>query len=349
MIFKYKELEISLSPELNMKMIHDNKKSFINNRNIKVENGIEALIHPTIVESEIIMVAETPEETVLLTQDEISSISSNTNTYISNINPQITSNINNVALNENFIWINKISGELFMCVDPTIDANVWIGQLGTIVKPTGFETISDDLLFHLKMDEITGTTVSSTTPISGVSTNCKIVPGLINNCLQFVGNSYITIDKFLPNLTGKIEINLFIYPESFASRQTIMSKSYAGEFSVVQEMNGTLSFLFGSSGIEGQGQWNTFQTTQPVLLNTWNHISIQRVDYQNARIFYGETEIPTVPIINKIVSVGASASTVPFYIGRGYAGYYRGKMEDIFFHLRNLSNDERTYLISRGA
>ena len=30
-------------------------------------------------------------------------------------------------------WVNKTSGELFVCIDNTPDSNVWVGQAGTDV------------------------------------------------------------------------------------------------------------------------------------------------------------------------------------------------------------------------
>jgi hypothetical protein len=346
MIFKYKELEIQLFPELDMKKIRDNMKSFIMNKNIDSTSKVDVLKYANINEADIIIIPETPEEIALLAQEEMNTISSNTNTIISNTNPQINSNINNNSLNDNFIWINKASGELFMCVDPTIDANVWIGQLGTKIRPASFTNIQDDLLFHYSMDSYKGNTLSSSNACEATMKNCKFVDGKIGKCLQFVGNSYITINDFLPNLTGKIEMNLFIYPESFSSRQNIISKSFAGELSVVQEKDGTISFYFGNSGNEGSGQYNVFRTTQSIPLKVWSHLTIKRIDYQTAEIYFGDTLIPTVPFVNTIVSVGASTS--PLYIGTGYAGNYIGRMDDFFFHTRNLSTLERQYLISRG-
>ena len=47
---------------------------------------------------------------------------------------------NDPAINVNppctpVVHFNTVSGELFVCVDNTIGANRWIGQMGTVVEP----------------------------------------------------------------------------------------------------------------------------------------------------------------------------------------------------------------------
>ena len=49
--------------------------------------------------------------------------------YTSKNNP--TADVNPTILYST--WVNLVSGELFICTDYTIDANVWVGQLGTTV------------------------------------------------------------------------------------------------------------------------------------------------------------------------------------------------------------------------
>jgi len=45
----------------------------------------------------------------------------------------------NPTPNENLpigtIWVNKLSGELFVCIDDTKDSNKWVGSQGTIIAP----------------------------------------------------------------------------------------------------------------------------------------------------------------------------------------------------------------------
>lgn len=51
--------------------------------------------------------------------------------YISPINP--TTSINPSSPYNKFL--NSTSGEEFVCIDNTINANIWKGQLGTTVGP----------------------------------------------------------------------------------------------------------------------------------------------------------------------------------------------------------------------
>lgn len=30
-------------------------------------------------------------------------------------------------------WVNTLTGERFVCIDNTVDANVWVGNLGTTI------------------------------------------------------------------------------------------------------------------------------------------------------------------------------------------------------------------------
>ena len=47
--------------------------------------------------------------------------------YILQGDPTITINPNQYGMNA----LNAVTGELFFCTDNTIDANIWVGQLGT--------------------------------------------------------------------------------------------------------------------------------------------------------------------------------------------------------------------------
>ena len=49
--------------------------------------------------------------------------------YIQNANPTITVN----PPIKNMTWLNQASGEIFVCMDNTVGANVWQGQMGTEV------------------------------------------------------------------------------------------------------------------------------------------------------------------------------------------------------------------------
>jgi len=51
----------------------------------------------------------------------------------SNDNPTI-----NVNLPVGSVWINKTTGEVFICVDDTPNRNVWVGSFGTIIEPSEF-------------------------------------------------------------------------------------------------------------------------------------------------------------------------------------------------------------------
>lgn len=50
--------------------------------------------------------------------------------YEFNSNPLTTSNPKYSPCS----WLNTTTGELFICIDNTTDANVWKGQLGTTIS-----------------------------------------------------------------------------------------------------------------------------------------------------------------------------------------------------------------------
>lgn len=50
--------------------------------------------------------------------------------YQSEVNPAI--GINPVDIPSS--WMNLATGEKFICIDNTIDANVWQGNLGTVIS-----------------------------------------------------------------------------------------------------------------------------------------------------------------------------------------------------------------------
>lgn len=347
MKFKYKDIEISKQPELNIKAINDHKKSFIENNNIKIFNGVETKIYPDIISDEIILIPETIEEEQLLAKDIISTVANNTSLYVSNSNPTITSNIESPLLNESIIYINKVTGELFTCIDNSINQNVWVGQNGTIVKPTGISTINDGLIMYFNMENMVGSKLYSSNNIYGTMTNCKLVAGKIGNALSFKGNTYITLEKTNFDLTKQLDINFWLYPDSFNSRQNIMSKSFSSEFSVVLERDGTISFLFGNSATEGTGQYNMFRTITPIVLSNWTHISIQRVAHNIVNIYFNNQLVQQ--IVPRIVTDVIVNSAYNIYLGTGYAGGLYGTLDDVYFHNRNITVDERTYLYNKGV
>jgi len=50
--------------------------------------------------------------------------------FINSSDPTVTTNPSQA----NATWLNTTSGEQFVCIDNTADANVWKGQMGTTVS-----------------------------------------------------------------------------------------------------------------------------------------------------------------------------------------------------------------------
>ena len=105
-----------------------------------------------------------------------------------------------------------------------------------------------------------------------------------------------------------------------------------------------MSYYYGTSG-EKKGQYQSFRMTDPLVAGTWSHVAIVRdlkamtlTWYKDGREAHtGTAKFPA-----------AAASTLKASIGRGYAGSFRGLIDDVRIYNRALSADDVRSVYSLG-
>ena len=137
MIFKFKNYKVSKKISLNKETIDACKVAII--RNLLINQNINNEIE-NIDDKKIELIGETVEEINFL-NGEYNGLSIppyynmiNTKIINSSENPKTNTNISSEDLKLGILWINNVTGEVFTCIDNTLDKNIWIGQLGTKIS-----------------------------------------------------------------------------------------------------------------------------------------------------------------------------------------------------------------------
>ena len=157
------------------------------------------------------------------------------------------------------------------------------------------------------------------------------VEGVIGNAINF-SNGRITVpNNSSVNLGEDITISFYIKPTSIsAGRQNPLHKSYRAEFSFTQEPNNNLSHYFTPTGSNYRG----YQIGRNhIKENQWNHILLVR-DFTNKRLKYFLNGVLMTDSSLHSSYVSAERSSDSINIGNGYAGRYRGAIDEVKIYNR---------------
>ena len=298
--------------------------------------------YPEIIFDDIEIASETDEEAEFISVGRDGSVSTGMIGHTSNINPSYNSNT--------FIgpglgtWTNIRTGEFFICVDKTIDSNIWIGQLGTRVTPPNLTidlVSSDGLLYHFPLDAVKGSKVlDSVNGYIATKKSTSLKDGMISKCLYFKGNSYMYLDN--PDafdFSKDFTMIYRAYPKEFGYTQHHFHKSRQKELSILQEADGRLSVYFGNGT-----DYRKVTTTTTLVAEAWNKISIRR---QGLMVyFYIDGQIKNTSTTHfgnpaALISNDDIASDYSYaYYGYGDLGYYKGYLDEIYMFDRVTSNTE---------
>lgn len=268
-------------------------------------------------------------------------------------NPKVNSNLTEDNLNcpllgtENFlmelIWLNESTGELFICTDNTIDVNVWVGQLGTIISSTKTLNISIDeienngLVAHYDFNSMTGKNFkSSKNNINGNTKNvCNSNDSIDGKSIYFKGNGYMKLAQ--PNLfqLDDFTICYWVKPRTWWWNQNHFWKDQKNEFGIFQDTDLKMNLTFGNSE---QNVLCSYQSSFTLDLNDWNHITIKR---ENGIVSFYKNKV----VDTSLVKTGDTFSTIGtshnhLYFGTGNRGGFKGYMDDVYIFNRGLSNTE---------
>ncbi|MCK5285717.1 MAG: hypothetical protein KAJ58_00625 [Candidatus Pacebacteria bacterium] len=169
--------------------------------------------------------------------------------------------------------------------------------------------------------------------------------GESDGALSFDGvDDYINLgDGSSVNVTGSQTISMWLYPTNFSARRNPINKAYGGEGTITQELDGDLNYYYGTAG-GNAAPYQSFRTTSPLTLNTWNHLVLTRdLDNMVLKWYLNGEEITSVAASYS----SATASSADLIIGDGYTSNYAGKISDVNLYNRALSAEEVDLLYHR--
>lgn len=155
-----------------------------------------------------------------------------------------------------------------------------------------------------------------------------------NPVLSALGLRYDGVDDNVnlgnPNVlrqTGDQTIEMWIKPESFATRMNPWAKAYGGEGTMTIETDGTINYFYGTNG-GNSTPYQTFGSTKPLKANVWTHIALVRSLSAEPRKLYWYFNGRLVAEANAsyFPAVAGSLSAV---LGDGYAGKFKGLMDEV--------------------
>lgn len=164
-------------------------------------------------------------------------------------------------------------------------------------------------------------------------------------CLSFNGSNGITIPNSSSlQVTGSQTISLWVYPTVLDARRNPYAKAYGGEGTITQEINGGVSYFYGTCG-GNCSPYQGFSMTSRLEINTWTHLAIVR-DFKNMKLRWYKNG----KLVNQANAsyTFATASTQPVYIGKGYVSPYRGNIDDVRVFTEVLSTSQVQKLYASG-
>ena len=167
----------------------------------------------------------------------------------------------------------------------------------------------------------------------GTPTSTTVSNGISGKARTFSGGSE-NISLGNPSslqLTGNQTIEMWLYPTDMSVRRNPYAKAYGGEGTITQEIAGTLSYYYGTSGANAV-PYQGFGTATAIPTNQWSHVAIVR-DLTNMQLYWYVNGV-----LNNQVAASypaATASSLDAYIGQGYTNNYVGKIDE--FRISNVA------------
>ena len=239
---------------------------------------------------------------------------------------------------------------------------LWIGVV--VLFMVGMLAISSDAVLDpktyvgiWKFDEGKGDTAkdSSGNGNDGTLTNKpKWVDGKFGKALELDGSSFVDMgnDKSL-QFDGDVTIVFWVKPESVsAGRQNLVCKAYGGEGCLTMEPDGRLSFYWGDCGANCQPYVEVRRPSPGTFVDDeWIHVAETRNVKDREYKMYKDGEVTAE---DKWAKCGAhpcgdsSPSNLNLLIGSGYAGKFRGIIDEVAIFNVVLSEDDINTIMDDG-
>jgi len=126
-------------------------------------------------------------------------------------------------------------------------------------------------------------------------------------------------------ITGDLTIQMWLKPSDFNQRRNPIGKAYGGEYTITQEMDGTLTFYYGQSG-SNSGGYQQVSSDEALLLDQWSHITIVRDFGAGQLSWYINGRLTNHTTTNYTSAV---SGTNEVYIGEGYVHGYAGMIDEV--------------------
>ncbi|NET04933.1 MAG: hypothetical protein F6K16_09415 [Symploca sp. SIO2B6] len=181
-------------------------------------------------------------------------------------------------------------------------------------------------------------------------TNEELVPiistkNVAESALSFNGtDNYVDLGN--PSelqIIGSQTIEIWVKPLSLANRQSLFCKAYNGEGAITLEVDGQLSYYYGTGGDNPSDDTIDHDNFEGILSNLglvrdeWFHIAIVR-DFESRKLsWYINGTAAGEKIITK---TAATAGNEHVFLGKGYADHFNGSIDEVRIWNRARSADE---------
>lgn len=125
-------------------------------------------------------------------------------------------------------------------------------------------------------------------------------------------------------LVGNLTLEWWQYTFALGTQRSIIHKASAGEFSVVLETDGTMSFTHGTSGTNS-GTQQTFSMPVPVITGRWHHMCVVR-DQTNRTLRWFRDG---VLVAQDVVQLTPVAGSLALFLGQGNASMWFGALDQV--------------------
>ncbi|MCG9126386.1 LamG domain-containing protein [Candidatus Poribacteria bacterium] len=228
---------------------------------------------------------------------------------------------------------------------------------GILVATSQAKIDPEDFIGIWKFDEGGGNSVkdaSGNDHEGELVSNPKWVEGKFGDALEFDGSNYIDLGND-PSLQfdGNVTILFWAKPENVgAGRQNIVCKSYGGEGCLTQEPAGIMSFYWGDCGGNCQPYVEVKRPPGGTIVSgEWIHIAeVRDVDDRQYRM-YKDGEVVAEDTWAKCGGHpcgDSKASDLTLFIGNGYAGKFRGILDEVAIIGAVLTENEIQDIMSEG-
>jgi hypothetical protein len=168
----------------------------------------------------------------------------------------------------------------------------------------------------------------STTICAGNSVNLTASDNVAGSALSFNGTGQ-NVNVGNPSdlqITGNQTIEMWLKPNDFNFRYNPYNKAYAGEGTITQEPNGTLSYYYGTDGTNG----STYQghSSGVITLNQWNHVALVR-DLTNMQLKWYINGVLSSTVAASFPAAVAGSNAVTIGVGYASGQGYNGLIDEV--------------------